>query len=82
MGIECEYSKLKLDLFFGFELLGDIYIAEPEKAVLDTLYLISLKKRRIAFAEWYLDGLNRKKLNQYAEKYSKTVREILATIDK
>lgn len=80
MGTECDYSKLKLDLFFGFELLDGIYIAEPEKAVLDMLYLISLKKRLIDTSEWYMNGLNQKIITKYAEKYSKTVQVMLAKL--
>jgi predicted transcriptional regulator of viral defense system len=80
LGIECDYSKLRLDLFFGFELLDGIYIAEPEKAVLDMLYLISLKKRLIDTSEWYMDELNRGKIAKYAEKYSKTVQIMLSKL--
>jgi hypothetical protein len=80
MGIECDYSKVRLDLFFGFELLSGIYIAEPEKAVLDMLYLASLKKRFVNTSEWYMDGLNQKKIAKYAEKYSKTVLNMLAKL--
>lgn len=77
MGIECEYCKLKSDLFFGFTLLDGIYIADPEKAVLDTLYLISLNKRKIDYSEWYIDGLNTKKLQQYAKKYNQAVKKMI-----
>jgi len=77
MGIECEYCKLKQALYFGFSLMGGIYIAEPEKAILDTLYLVSLSKRSIDYSEWYLEEVNKKKIQQYAKKYNPKVREIL-----
>lgn len=79
-GIECDYSKLKLDLFFGFELLDGIYIAEPEKAILDMLYLISLNKRYVDTSEWYLDELNHKKITEYAKKYCKSVQIMLSKL--
>ncbi len=33
--------KIKKELFFGYKLEGEILIAEPEKALLDTLYMKS-----------------------------------------
>lgn len=77
MNMECEYCQLKKDYFFGFQLLEGVYLAEPEKAFLDTLYLISLGKRKIDYSEWYLDGLNKKKTQQYAKKYSSKVKEMI-----
>src|SRR3989338_7011816 len=38
---EVEYTQLKKELFFGYKLENGIYIAQPEKALLDTLYLVS-----------------------------------------
>ena len=36
------YSKISLDLYKGFERVEDVFIALPEKALLDSLYLASL----------------------------------------
>ena len=36
------YSKISLDLYKGFERGEDVFIALPEKALLDSLYLASL----------------------------------------
>jgi predicted transcriptional regulator of viral defense system len=81
-GIGCEYCKLKEELFFGFNLLNGVYIAEPEKALLDELYLISLRKRSSNYTEWYLDSLNRTKLRKYISKYNKSVKNLLETLFK
>ena len=54
-----EYTRLKDDLFFGYELKNKIYIAAPEKALADLIYLISRGKR---IAE--LDSLEIKKISQ------------------
>ena len=62
----CEYSQLKPKLFFGFKLLNGVYVAEPEKAVLDTLYLVSLGKRETNYKEWYINDLNKDKVIKYS----------------
>jgi len=65
--ISCEYIHLKPNLFFGFDLVKNIYLAQPEKALLDELYLISLGKRKINTSEWVLDGLDFKKIKTYSK---------------
>src|SRR3989339_644008 len=42
-----EYSHIKRDLFFGYEIVGNMLMATKEKAILDELYLIALKKRTL-----------------------------------
>lgn len=37
-GREAEFRQIKKDLFFGYRLEGDIFVAEPEKALLDDFY--------------------------------------------
>jgi predicted transcriptional regulator of viral defense system len=74
-GREVEYRKLKKELYFGYRLVGGIYIAEPEKAVLDELYLMSKGKVMSDTNEWSLVGLDKKKLLQYAKKFPLTVQK-------
>jgi len=80
-GIECEYIYLKPSLFFGFNLTKNIYLAEPEKALLDEIYLITLGKRKINRDEWNMEGLSKSKIYGYVKIYptivGKTVREML-----
>ena len=75
-GVMCEYSQLKESLFFGFNLSGDTYIAEPEKAFLDMLYLIVLGKRSRNYEEWYLDSLNKSKVKDYIKPFNKGVKAL------
>lgn len=42
-----EYTKIKRELFFGYERIDEYYIALPEKALLDTIYLLSRNKRLV-----------------------------------
>ena len=41
-GREIEYRQIKKELFFGYKLQNKVLIAEPEKALLDQIYLFSL----------------------------------------
>lgn len=74
-GREIEYRQLKDELFFGYILQDGIYIAEPEKAVLDELYLISKGKAVSDVNEWSFIGINKKKLLLYAKKFPLAVQE-------
>jgi len=77
LGVLCEYIQLKSELFFGFNLVKDIYLAEPEKALLDEIYLVSLGKRKINMSEWNFDGLNKKKIGGYLKFFPPTVGKII-----
>lgn len=81
-GVTCIYSQLKPKLFFGFNLLNGIYVAEPEKAMLDTLYLISLGKKEISYKEWYTSGLDRSKVARYSRAFGKRVTQLAQEVIK
>ncbi|PIQ69950.1 hypothetical protein COS55_02505 [Candidatus Shapirobacteria bacterium CG03_land_8_20_14_0_80_40_19] len=70
--IECIFRTIKPKLYFGFNLINGIYIAEAEKAVLDTLYFIYLGKLKISFTDWYLKDLDITKLKKYANRFDKS----------
>ncbi len=71
-----KYTNLKKSLFFGFEFPGNFSIAEPEKALLDFIYLHSELNDPIAFEElrWYQDVILSKitmaKLDSYAQLFA------------
>jgi predicted transcriptional regulator of viral defense system len=84
------YQHLKTTLFFGLKEIEDenklpVFIAEPEKAVLDFIYLNRSEfknKNKDVFAESYrfqnLNLLKKKKLIEYAQKYNnKTVLNVV-----
>ena len=64
-----EFRQIKADLFFGFELKEGIYMATPEKAFLDSLYLKMLGKSTLDIDELNLKILNKKIIFQYARRY-------------
>ncbi|PIZ47029.1 hypothetical protein COY29_05735 [Candidatus Woesebacteria bacterium CG_4_10_14_0_2_um_filter_39_14] len=66
---EVEFTQIKKDLFFGYTLDKGIYIAEPEKALLDELYLISRGKRTLDIKELDLGKIDKKKFDQYAKRF-------------
>ncbi len=75
--VDCEYSKLKPELYFGFNLVGGTYIAEPEKAILDLLYLVSLGKRTKNSEEWYTEEIDRNKIKTYLPPFGPVVRTLV-----
>ncbi|MCJ7804607.1 type IV toxin-antitoxin system AbiEi family antitoxin domain-containing protein [Patescibacteria group bacterium] len=66
---EVEFTQIKKDLFFGYTFDKGIYIAEPEKALLDQLYLISRGKRTLNIKELDLRKINKEKFDQYAKRF-------------
>jgi len=75
-GTEVEFTQLKKDLFFGYVMEGQMYLALPEKALLDELYLISRGKRSLNLKELNLDKIDRKKLREFLEKYPSSVKKL------
>jgi len=75
------YRHIGKKLYWGFEhkrtLRGSYRIAEPEKALLDWLYLQRQDGLPTAFDELNLKGIDRKKLLRYAVKYPNSVRRTL-----
>jgi len=62
-----EYHQLKKDYFWGFINKQGYFIAEPEKALLDYLYLRKNKRIKLDLSELNFDNINHKKLKSYAE---------------
>lgn len=62
-----EYHQIKKDYFWGFMEREGYFIAEPEKALLDYLYLHRNKRPKLDLSELNFDNLNRRKLKSYAE---------------
>ncbi|OGM27001.1 hypothetical protein A3D00_01870 [Candidatus Woesebacteria bacterium RIFCSPHIGHO2_02_FULL_38_9] len=71
MGIEAEFTQIKKELYYGFRYDGGIYIAEPEKALLDQLYLASRGLRGENIDEYDYTAINIKKFKYYSEKFPK-----------
>lgn len=79
-----EYHQIKRTLFWGYESQDTVLIAEPEKALLDLIYIRytcgkDLKRGALdsLMDDMYLEELNHEKLLLYAEDFDKTSRMII-----
>ena len=76
MGREIEYRQLKKDYFFGYFLSNGTYVAEPEKALIDQLYMISRGKAAKDTSEWSITNLEKNKLLEYSKKFPESVQKL------
>lgn len=80
-GVDCEFSQLKPALFFGFNLVNGIYLANAEKAFLDLIYMCCLGKRRINLSGLELSILDKDLLAEYSAAYPNNVKKLISTLD-
>lgn len=80
--VEVEFSHIKPHLFFGYTQAGNINIADPEKALLDQLYLVSRGSRRVSIEELDLSGINKEKLETYSRKFPNYLNQLLIQVKK
>ncbi|MBI4671264.1 MAG: hypothetical protein HY741_06295 [Chloroflexi bacterium] len=64
-----EFRQLNETLFFGYTLEQGLYVAEPEKALLDELYLIVRGKAALDLDALDLANLSRAKFRAYAQRF-------------
>ena len=63
-----KYYHITEAYFWGYEKIEEFLIALPEKALLDTLFFISLGRASLNYDEFLLDDINFKKFREMAEK--------------
>lgn len=74
-GRDIVFRKIKKELFFGYTLKDNIFIAEPEKALLDTLYLKAKGLATINEKELNLGDITRKKFLLMSKKFPLKVQQ-------
>lgn len=79
---EVEFTQIKKDLFFGYVLDKGIYIAEPEKALLDELYMVSRGLRNINIEELDLKEIKEEKIREYAKKFPPYIMSLVDKVKK
>jgi predicted transcriptional regulator of viral defense system len=72
-----EFRQLKGELFFGYGLEGGLYVAEPEKALLDQAYMTSRGLASLAWDELSLSTLDWERLRAYANHFPAAVQAAL-----
>jgi predicted transcriptional regulator of viral defense system len=77
-GRDIEFRQLKRDLFWGYEMIGGIYIAKPEKAFLDLIYFASRGKGSIDLDEIDLAKLSISKLRWMSKGFPEYTKKYLA----
>lgn len=68
-----EFHQLKQELFFGYTLQSGLYVAEPEKALLDQLYMVCRGLSSLALDELELSPLDLGRLQSYRVHFPPTV---------
>ncbi len=77
---EVEFRQLKRDLFFGYTLAQGLYVAEPEKALLDQLYMVTRGLSNLTLDELDLSPIDPQHLRAYAARFPATVQIIVQRI--
>ncbi len=77
---QIEYSKINKKLFCGFNIQGQIAIAEAEKAFLDELYLIGIKKRHLDLNELDLSKIKIDKFNKWLALFPASTKKLAKEI--
>jgi predicted transcriptional regulator of viral defense system len=67
--IHVEYSHLPTALFWGYKNENGLQVAEPEKALLDQLYMVAKGNRSLVIDELDLHSINHKTFNEYASRF-------------
>ena len=75
-GTGVEFRQLKKDLFFGYVMDNGMYVAEPEKALLDQLYMASRGKEDLNIKELDLKELNKKLFEKYAKRFPPYIKKL------
>jgi len=73
------YSKIKQELYFGFVKEKDFFVATPEKAFLDAIYLMSLGRYNFDLSSIEFSKLNGKDLQKLILGFPSKTRKVIAS---
>lgn len=73
---EVEYHQLKPSLFTGFLKEGNLFIAYPEKALLDQFYLVSKGMTTLSFKELDFGQINKSKFIKLSKIFPKSTQKL------
>ncbi len=79
-----EYHQVKRPLFWGYRREGEVMVAEPEKALLDLVYVRHIRGRDMTrgaldslMDDMYLEELDKQRLSLHAELFDSRTRAVL-----
>ncbi len=82
-----EYHQIKRSLFWGYTVEGTVQVAEPEKALLDLIYIRYTRNRdanefliHSLMDDMYLEDLDEERLSNYSIKYDNATRDFMMKI--
>ena len=81
-GILFNFYKLKPALYFGFVKQNDIFIAEPEKALVDAMYLYSFGKYKMDLSSLDIGKLSKNKLKRILKKFPQKTMDMVSKLCK
>lgn len=73
---EIEYRQLRPDLFFGYEQVNDLYVALPEKALCDQLYMKSLGRAELDAGDLNLKPIRMRRLAEFGSRFPAATRKL------
>ncbi len=83
-----EYHQISRSLFWGYQQSGTVLIAEPEKALLDLIYIrgvsnseLSLDAMASLVDDMAMSAFDLGKLHRYSQKYSPGTRRMLTDLN-
>jgi predicted transcriptional regulator of viral defense system len=71
------YTKISTNLYSGFKKEKNFFIATPEKAFLDALYLMSLGRYNLDIASLDFSKLNRAEIRRLVKKFPSKTQKLL-----
>ena len=78
--MEFAFSAVRADLYSGFELRDSFFIATPEKALFDAVYLSALGKYQCSFRDIDFRKVQRKTLDGYVHRTNSRVQQFWKTL--
>jgi predicted transcriptional regulator of viral defense system len=79
-GTEIEYRQLRPELFFGYEPQNGVYVALPEKALCDQLYMKGLGRAELDASGLNLKPVRRRVLAEFVRRFPATTRRLAAEL--
>ena len=85
-GMVLEYHQVKRPLFWGYEKRSEVLFAEPEKALLDLIYIRVLRGSMDVASlgslvdDMFLEELDRERLMEYAGRYQMGTGDVLEAV--